>query len=754
MGFEQPGFLVALVLLFAVRSPLLRVAVALLVLGAAGPTLPLVPQRTVVLIDQSASAPPSTSALAAKLGGRGIRYLAFAERTEQLPAPTARRSDLGKGTQPQQALEAALALNPDRIVLVSDGLWTDRLYSPRPVFALYTPPRPHAGILRLIAPAAPRRGDTVEVRALLESTQTTPARVSFRAAGESVSYDRELPAGTSSLAFRFRLEQRATVRVRLESALGQSEQALVLDPLGPGRVLVVGDAAAAAYLRQLGWEVGEGSPNDLDSAFDLVVIGDAAADWSLEARARLERYLREGGAVLWTATPSGLFFGGWQHTQLAEKIPLEPEPQEGAAVVLVLDVSGSMSSGSPSKLSRAAEGARRLVDAAGPEDTLGIITFASQSRWLLYPKSMTYRARREAETRLDALEARGGTRLATAYAAAAEALEPLPARTRWILVLSDGRVEDDPAATLARARAAAARGVRTLTLALGADADRAFLMHLAQAGNGRFLDLADPAALPQALGVLGEEAFRPPTVEGRFRLELRAHPVTQGVADLPPAAVLLPARAPRWAQVPVQTASGRPLLALGEVEGGRVAALATDLSRSWRGSPQATRLLGQLARWLTSTPARPRYDWSLSKSGTVLWVYGRFDPLPLAQWEGRVEPLEPTAPFTFRLQLPRGFAGDVRVTSGGRTVFRATAPSPGEWPPIDGRAQLEALARASGGALLAAPSDLPPPRHKPTPVAPYLWGLALLVFLMERWQERATRLGRPAEDHNTTGTVG
>ncbi|WP_287372749.1 vWA domain-containing protein [Oceanithermus sp.] len=745
MGFEQPGFLIALLLLLGVREPLLRLVVLLLVLGAAGPTLPLAYERTAVLIDQSPSAPAEASRIAAELEAPGTRFWAFAERAEPLPGPGARRNDLGRRTRVQPAVDAVLARSPDRIVLISDGLWSGRVYSPVPVYTLHVAPRPNARIARLIAPAAPRLGETVEVRAVLESTEPTSARLSFQGGGTTTRYERPLPAGTSSVPYRFELKRRTTVRVRLETPIGRDRAEVTLDPLGPGRALVVDDPAAAAYLRTAGWDVAEGTPADLAETPELLVIGGPAEAWNVADRARLERYLREGGAVLWTATPKGLFFGGWQRTLLAEKIPLEPEPQEGAALVLVLDVSGSMGLGTPSKLARAVEGARELVDAAGPEDTLGIVTFASRSRWLLAPRAMTYRAKREAETRLDALEARGGTQLATAYAAAAEALEPLDARTRWILVLSDGQLEDDPQRTLARARQAAARGVKTLTLALGADADRPFLAQLAREGGGRFLDLADPAALPQVLALLGEEAFKPPVVEGRFRLQLRDHPVTQGLQELAPVPVLLPARAPGWAQVVVQTASGRPLLTLGEALGGRVAALATDLGRSWKDDARAARLLAQLARWLTATPARPRYDWSQNETGPVLWVYGRFDPLPLAQWEGRVEPLEPTAPFTFRLRLPRGFAGSVRVTSGDRTVFTVTAPKPSEWPAVDGAQRLRELARASGGAWLAGPAELPPPRRKPTPVGPYLWGLALALFLLERWREGSAHRGAAPE---------
>ncbi len=737
MGFEQPGFLLALVLVPLARGALLRVVVLLLVLAAAEPTLPLEPARTAVLIDQSPSAPETAGHLAAKLNIPATVYWGFAERAEKLPGPLSRRNDLGKRTLLQRALYTAAREGADRIVLISDGLWRETAYSPLPVFALQVAPKPRARIDRLIAPPAPRRGEVVEVRAVLESTEPVHARLTFQTAVEERRLDIALPAGTSSQPFRFELKRHTTVRVSLDSPIGKDGASVTLDPLGPGRALVVDDPATAAYLRATGWEVHESGPEGLADTPELLVIGGPVTTWSPLDLARLEKFLREGGAVLWTATPTGLFYGNWQHSTLADELPLEPEPGEKAALILVLDVSGSMNYGSPSKLSRAIEGATRLVRAAGPEDTLGIIAFTSQYRWLLPPKPMTQRARREAETHLARLEAGGGTRLAPAYAAAAAAIEPLTAKKRWILVLSDGQLEDDPEATLNRAREAKARGVKTLTLALGNDAGRTFLDLLAKAGGGRFYDLADSAALPGLLALLGEEAFRSQRVEGSFQPLLGDHPVTRGLTALPPARVLLPARAKPWAQVPVSTATGKPLLALGQLSGGRVAALTTDLGRSWREAPQATLLLQQLARWLIQTPARPRYDWEITPAATVLRVYGRFDPLPLAQWEGRVEPLEPTAPFAFRLRLPARFTGTVRVTSGGRTVFRASAPAPAEWPATNGRARLRELAAASGGALLDDVSKLPPPRRKPVSLSPYLLALALGLFMLERWRERA-----------------
>jgi len=57
-------------------------------------------------------------------------------------------------------------------------------------------------------------------------------------------------------------------------------------------------------------------------------------------------------------------------------------------------------------------------------------------------------------------------------------------------------------------------------------------------------------------------------------------------------------------------------------------------------------------------------------------------------------------------------------------------------PLVAGDEKLAQLARESGGAVLQTPADLPPPARKPVPVAPWLWGAAFALFLLERWRER------------------
>ncbi|WP_457637218.1 vWA domain-containing protein [Oceanithermus sp.] len=735
MQLTHPWFLLGLALLPWVRGRLNKLVFLLLILGASGPMLPLGREKIAVLIDLSPSAGTAASRKAAELGLRGSIYLGFAERTARLPNAGARRTDLGRTTNLQRALNDAVEARADRVILVSDGLWRQNPSSPLPVSTVYAKPPPHAGLSQLITPAAPRTGEVVEVRAVIESTVRGRATIEFTAGEAREVREVALEPGRSDVAFRFRLQKPTSVTVMLRTDCCHDEMQTRLEPLSPGSALVISDEATAAYLEASGWNVRRGKPSDLAQTPDLVVIGNSASEWTALERGRLENYLASGGAVLWTATARGLFFGGWQNTALANKIPLKPAPEEGVALILVLDVSGSMAQENPSKLSRAVAGAQSLLENAGPEDTVGIIAFADESRWLLPPSRMTYTAKRRAETALAGLSAGGGTSLAPAYEAAAASLEKATAKKRLILVISDGQLEPAEAkAVIARAKKAACC-VKTSSLALGADADRRFLKNLAAAGGGSFFDVARSQDLTELLNLFGQSAFKKSELRGRFPVTVLTHPVTRGVGELPPLSVIMPAEAPSWATVVVLESGGRPVLAIAEANGGRVAALATDLSRSWKDSPAASLLLANLARWLTNTPARPRYQWLDEAGGRSLLVYGRFDPLPLAQWEGKTVPLEPTSPLSFRLRLPPGFSQPVRISSGGKTVFVAEPPRPDEWPPVDGREQLEKLANSSGGEVLTGPP--PEPQRKPVGVKNYLWLLALLIFMVERWRESA-----------------
>ncbi|MCH1928120.1 hypothetical protein L6232_25330, partial [Shewanella sp. C31] len=77
---------------------------------------------------------------------------------------------------------------------------------------------------------------------------------------------------------------------------------------------------------------------------------------------------------------------------------------------------------------------------------------------------------------------------------------------------------------------AGASGLEVSAVALGPDADRAFLEALVQRGGGRFYQAATPKELPRLFLREGQAVFQGEVLEGRFPVRAVAHPLTEGFA--------------------------------------------------------------------------------------------------------------------------------------------------------------------------------------------------------------------------------
>jgi uncharacterized protein YegL len=666
--------------------------------------------RVVYLLDFSPSARESVFALGESLP-RGATYVAFAERAARLPSPTARRLDLGEGTDLRVAFQEALRLRPSRVVLVSDGLFSP-VPPPFPLDALYVPPKAHVD-LRLVPPLYPLLGETVGVGVVLEAPR--PAEAHLRVEGPGGVLERRLLVeGRKVLTYAFPLLEEVEVRAVAEGPWGRSEAKARLLPADRAKALVLGDPALARYLEAQGFLVEEAFRLPLE--VDLVAVGVGVLDLPPGAPEALRDYLRQGGGLLFTATPKGLFFGGWDRA-LPEDLPLKPLGRKGAALVLVLDVSGSMEG---EKLAMAVAGALELVRSAAPEDYLGVVLFSSSPRVLFPPRPMTAQGKKEAESLLLSLRAGGGTVLGGAFREALRLLEGVPVERKAVLVLTDGLIADAKEPILALAGTA---GVEVSALALGPDADAAFLEALAQRGGGRFYRAATAKELPRLFLKEGQEVFQGEGLEGRFPVEVLPHPLTEGFA-IPPLAVLLPAKGEAWAEVLLRSGE-RALLALGERGEGRVGALATDLSRSWKGWEGAAPFLGGLARYLAGGQRALALYAYPEGEGVRAVVLGRLEA-PLALVGGKEVPLVPTGPLRHEV-----FLREEGVLLFGKRRIPLSLPLPGEWSPRDGEAILRALAEGSGGRRLTL-DKLPAWASASLSLRPYLLLLALLLFLLER----------------------
>jgi Ca-activated chloride channel family protein len=170
-----------------------------------------------------------------------------------------------------------------------------------------------------------------------------------------------------------------------------------------------------------------------------------------------------------------------------------------AEVALVLDRSGSMAG---RKIEMAKKAVNHAIQLLGPRDRLAIVTYDTEVDTLLEATEAVQEAKALAISRLQAIDARGGTDLHAGWARGAALLAASPAAadvTRRVLLLSDGQANEGETNPEALARYAAelrTTGIATTTFGLGADFDEQLMSSLSTQGGGNFYFIEHPAQIP------------------------------------------------------------------------------------------------------------------------------------------------------------------------------------------------------------------------------------------------------------------
>ena len=191
------------------------------------------------------------------------------------------------------------------------------------------------------------------------------------------------------------------------------------------------------------------------------------------------------------------------------------------AVVLALDVSGSMAEGGA--LEQAKVAAQSFLSGLAPEDSVAVLTF-NDTVDLVQPFTQD---RAAAGAAIDGLQAEGATALYEATAESVALAAEADSSRRAVVLLSDGL---DHGSTLARDDAllsAQRLGVPVFTIGLGDNIDRAFLQELAEMSGGRLAETATPAGLNQLYQEVGE------LLRGQYILTVDASAL--GLAESEPA---------------------------------------------------------------------------------------------------------------------------------------------------------------------------------------------------------------------------
>ena len=144
-------------------------------------------------------------------------------------------------------------------------------------------------------------------------------------------------------------------------------------------VLVLGDPALARLLTAQGFAVVQGGPERIRAplAYSAIVLREGAAAFSTGQLELLRSYVEEGGGLMMAGGPASFGLGGWYRTPVEAVLPVSTDVRSNVelplvALVIVMDRSQSMSTGNPTKLELAKEGAIEVVDLAYERDQLRI----------------------------------------------------------------------------------------------------------------------------------------------------------------------------------------------------------------------------------------------------------------------------------------------------------------------------------------------------------------------------------------------
>jgi Ca-activated chloride channel family protein len=194
-------------------------------------------------------------------------------------------------------------------------------------------------------------------------------------------------------------------------------------------------------------------------------------------------------------------------------------PAEGIDIALALDISGSMTESTFGDRTPM-EGAKQVVRdfIAGREnDRLGLVAFRSQSL-VLSPLTLDYQALQEIVARANASPIPDGTAIGLAVADSLNLLRESQARSRIVILLTDGKNNRPEVEPLTAARIAGALKIRVYTIGVvdsppgasgGAAAsrpsvDEEALRRMAEVSGGRYYRADSPDTLAQIYDEIGK----------------------------------------------------------------------------------------------------------------------------------------------------------------------------------------------------------------------------------------------------------
>lgn len=446
----------------------------------------------------------------------------------------------GQYTHLARAIRLALALFPEgarrRIVLLSDGeenlgdarreaIVAAAGRTPIDVIPLQESRLNDVLIERLLIPSRVQQDAAFDIRLMVQSTQSGPARVRFFQNGHYLGQrEIEVCEGKNIFVFPQKISQSGfhTFEARIEALGDQRPENNVATGFsvvqGAPRILYLANpddgtpSSVPRLIQQDGLEVEvrprAAVPSGLSELqnYDCLVLDNIPADsFSGNQMRAVERYVHDlGGGLVMIGGRNSFGPGGYLDTPIEEAMPVEMTIKDkrhfpSFALIIVIDTSGSMGMQAPSgkqKIELAAEGAIASLSLLNDQDYIGVLATDTQPKWVTPLRKVSDREAIVSE--IASLRVGGGgiyvfTGLSEAY----DKLVRNPSMLRHIILFADGQDAEQHEGCRELVQEMVKRNITLTSVALGQGQDVPFLAEIAEMSGGRFHLTEDVDQVPR-----------------------------------------------------------------------------------------------------------------------------------------------------------------------------------------------------------------------------------------------------------------
>lgn len=505
-----------------------------------------------------------------------------------------------------------------------------------------------------------RVGKPFEVVLEIESTHETTVHLDVEKDGmldPSLSRDIDLKPGENFVSLSTKPDAPGTMKMRF--ALGNvpegedrfAENNALIDQFiiqGKPKVLYIEqNASNAAYLQRAlaGYADSDGQSFEVEvrtatglptsmkeiQKYAAIILGDVPREGSAgrvnvtsENMNLIRDYVKKmGGGFIALGGEQAFGPGGYENTTIEKILPVEfkndtPQKNQSSAIALVIDKSGSMEEGR--NLEIAKEAAKASVAALKPEDRVMVVGF-DDAPYIVVPMTRAVN-QYSINSKISTMRPSGGTNIRDALEMTYLDLAMASAKTKHVILLTDGHSSYTGIDALVREMARAKITVSTVALA---QADTTLLSRIANLGKGRAYIAKDSNSVPRIFVEETNRVVNQAIVETPFKPQVaKAHEMINGVS-FQTLLGYVGTKAKTGSQVILTAPGGAPILAHWSLGTGKTTVFTSDAKNRWasawiKQSASFAKFWAQVVRSTMKTDDEVQFDMIIQRENDAVRV--------------------------------------------------------------------------------------------------------------------------------------